>query len=75
MRNGELTWFQLNETEEEVVRALGSPTVVADFGADFRSWQYQIGDIDHHEFSHWLVFRASDRKLLSVTRNYESGGT
>lgn len=69
----EIKWFQLDESPEQVRRALGTPSVVADFGADFQSWQFQIGDIDHHDFSHQLVFRKSTRALISVTRNYEPG--
>lgn len=64
-------WFLLNETKDQVTRALGNPTFVAEFGQDFRSWQYQIGDIDHHDFSHVVVFRKSDGTIVSVTRNYE----
>lgn len=64
-------WFQLNESPAQIRQALGKPSVVADFGADFQSWQFQIGDIDHHDFSHQVVFRKSTRSLVSVTRNYE----
>ena len=63
-------WFQLVETESEVRRRLGQPQMVADFG-EYRSWQYQIGEVEHDEFSHALVFRKSDGKLVSVSRNYE----
>ena len=44
--------------------------MVADFGA-YRSWQYQIGEVEHDDFSHALVFRKSDGKLVSVSRNYD----
>jgi hypothetical protein len=71
LHDGEPRWFLLTETRDQVTRALGQPAMVADFGQDFQSWQYQIGDIDHHEFSHQLVFLKSDRALISVTRNYE----
>lgn len=66
-----VAWLMLNETMEDVVRAFGRPALVAESGAGLVSWQFQLGDIDHHDFSHVLVFRAADRKLLSVTRNYE----
>ena len=71
----ELIWFTLRESPEQMVSALSKPAIVADFGKDFQSWQYQIGTIDHHEFSHQVVFRKSDRSLVSVTRNYESERT
>jgi hypothetical protein len=70
-RDGELRWFLLTETKDEVTRALGPPTVVAGFGQDFVSWQYQIGDVDHDEFSHQVVFRSSVRGIVSITRNYQ----
>ncbi len=63
--------LSLTETPDQVTRILGRPALVADFAGDFLSWQYQIGDIDHHEFSHQLVFRRSTRSLISVTRNYD----
>src|SRR5882672_2389452 len=71
LRDGELIWFTLRESKEEITRALGRPTMVADFGEDFRSWQYQLGDIDHHDFSHQLVFRKSSGALISVTANFD----
>ena len=43
--------------------------MVADFGQDFQSWQYESDE--HEEFSLTVVFRKSDGKLVSVTRNYE----
>ncbi len=66
-----VVWLTLDETMEEVARALGRPALVAESGGGLVSWQFQLGEIDHHDFSHVLVFRGSDRKLLSVTRNYE----
>ncbi|MGJ5820512.1 hypothetical protein [Paludibaculum fermentans] len=66
-----VVWLTLDESMEEVVRALGRPALVAESGGGLVSWQFQLGEIDHHDFSHVLVFRAADRKLLSVTRNYE----
>lgn len=66
-----VVWLTLDETMEDVVRAFGRPALVAESGAGLVSWQFQLGDIDHHDFSHVLVFRAADRKLLSVTRNCE----
>jgi hypothetical protein len=72
LRDGKVSWFLLNETKDQVARSLGQPTMAAEFGHDFQSWQYQIGDVDHDEFSHQLVFRKSDGKLISITRNYET---
>jgi hypothetical protein len=63
--------FLLTESKEQVARALGSPSMVADFGEDFQSWQYQTPDGDHDEFSQMVVFRKSSRSIVSVTRNYE----
>src|SRR5260370_18786027 len=64
-------WFLLHETKDQVARAMGQPALTAEFGHDFQSWQYQIGDIDHEEFSHQLVFRKSSGELVSIARNYE----
>jgi hypothetical protein len=69
---GEVVWFRLKETRDQVGRLLGAPALTADFGRDFLSWQYRIGDIDHDEFSLHVVFRKSENVLISVTRNYES---
>ena len=71
LRNGEVQWFSMSETRAEVARMLGQPTFVAEFGRDFLSWQFRIGEFDHEDFSHQIVFRRSDVKLVSVTRNYE----
>ena len=48
--------------------------MVADFG-EYRSWQYQIGEVEHDEFSHALVFRKSDGKLVSISRKYNRSAT
>jgi hypothetical protein len=63
-------WFLLMETESEVRARLGQPAMVADFG-NYRSWQYQLDeDLDHDDFSHALVFRKSDGRLISISRTY-----
>ena len=62
-------WFQLVESESDVRKCLRQPAMVADFGR-YRSWQYQIGEVEHDDFSHALVFRKSDGRLVSVTRSY-----
>ena len=67
---GEPKWFQLLETESEVRGMLGQPQMVTDTG-NYRSWQYRFGDdLDHDEFSHALLFRKADGKLVSVSRSY-----
>lgn len=71
VREGKFVWFELSESMEQVARRLGQPALTADFGADFRAWQYQIGLDDHHEYSHYLVFRRSDRSLISISRYFE----
>lgn len=63
--------FTLRETRDEIVQRLGHPKVAADFGSDYLSWQYQIDTADHHDFSHYLVFRKANGTLVSVTRNYD----
>lgn len=71
VKNGKLLWFLLGETRDQVARLIGPPAVITGFGDDFVSWQYRIGDRDDEEYSHYFVFRKSDGKLLSVTRNYD----
>jgi len=70
VKDGRVVWFLLNETREDVARVMGQPSVVAGFGDDFISWQYRLEDREDEEFSHFLVFRKSDGKLLSATRNF-----
>ena len=65
-----LHWFRLGETRQEVVRLLGPPKLSSPFGADFEGWQFQIGEMEEGEFSHHVVFRVSDGKLVSVAREY-----
>jgi hypothetical protein len=68
--NGRFEWIHLLESESEVRGQLGQSHMVADFGI-YRSWQYRFGEeIDHDDFSHALVFRKSDGKLVSVSRTY-----
>jgi len=66
--DGEPEW--LLETEAEVRGAMSQPAMSADFGR-YRSWQYRIGgEVEHDDFSHVLVFRKADGRLISMTRNY-----
>jgi hypothetical protein len=66
--------FTLEEGRAGIFHALGSPHLVADFGLDFVSWQYQLEEIDREahtcnagEYSHQFVFRKSTGALVSVT--------
>lgn len=63
-------WFQLTEDRGEVSKLLGKPANVASFLKDFVSWQFQLGS-SHEDFSHVAVFRKSEGKLMSITREYE----
>jgi len=66
----ELLDFTLEETPKEVAARLGAPAHSGAFGPGYFSWFYQIGTQDLHDFSHTLCFRASDRKLVSITRDF-----
>ena len=66
----EPAWFQLTENRDQVGAMLGKPVLVADSGKDFYSWQYQMDSTDE-DYSHYAVFRKTDGKLISVTRQYE----
>lgn len=70
LREGRLIWLHLKESRQEIARLLGPPALTADFGKDFQSWQYRIGDGDHDDSSHILIFRKSTGALVSVTRNF-----
>src|SRR5262245_39771929 len=72
VRNGKFVWFRLEESREEVARVVGPPSEIAGFGQDFVSWQYRLEHREDEEPSHSFVFRRSDGKLLSVTRNFAS---
>jgi hypothetical protein len=62
--------IQPTASPAQVRQAFGQPVFVADFGAGFQGWQFQPGDIDHHDFLHEVVFRKSTDSVISVTRNY-----
>lgn len=70
VEKGQLHWFRLTESRVEVAKQLGLPKMVANFGADFESWQYQLGEVEEEGFSHQLVFRKSTGELISIARNY-----
>ncbi|BDC47779.1 hypothetical protein F183_A00950 [Bryobacterales bacterium F-183] len=66
----ELLRYSLDESMQQIHRALGAPAQVADAGPDLVNWFYKTDVYDQHEHSHQLLFRKSDGKLLSVTRNF-----
>jgi hypothetical protein len=68
---GRVQWLTLGESREDLARAMGPPRMIAPFGADFVAYQYQIGGVDHHDYSHQVVVRRSDGTVVSITRNYE----
>ena len=68
----EMSHILLADTREKILKLFGPPKATAEFGKDFHSWQYQIGEGDHEDFSHQVVFRKSTGELVSFTRNYES---
>lgn len=71
IEKGVLRWFTLAESAAEVERSIGAPLIVADFGEDYRSWHYRLGGVELHDYSHYLVFRRSTGRLISVTRSYD----
>lgn len=70
MAAGELLRYSLEETPAQLVRWLGAPVQIADSDSQFITWYYQTDVQDPHDHSHLLVFRKSDGKLVSVTRNF-----
>ncbi|MFN0171935.1 MAG: hypothetical protein ACKV22_36440 [Bryobacteraceae bacterium] len=70
-QTGFLLKFTLEESFDQVRARVGKPTQIAAFGPNFVTWQYQVDMHDHHEFSHLFCFGDSDRKLVSVTQNFE----
>ena len=71
VKNGEVVWFSINDSKQQILKSLGQPAITASFGLDFESWQYRLGSTDHDDFSHLVVFRKSDQTLVSVTRNFD----
>jgi hypothetical protein len=66
----ELLRFTLEESGQQLTRVLGQPLQVADAGPAHFTWYYQTDVLDKHDHSHLLMFRRSDGKLISVTRNF-----
>ncbi len=67
----ELSGIHLQESSKQVHQLLGEPVQVADINSDFRAWQYRVGDLDHDEFSHSLVFRKTTDTLVSMSRTFQ----
>ncbi len=66
----ELLAFTLDETRAQTLAKLGSPIHTGSFGPGYWSWFYQVGMSDE-DFSHTLLFRSSDGKLVSITRAFD----
>src|SRR5262249_49951920 len=71
VRREGIDWFQLTESPEEIRVQLGPPVMIVPFGLDFVSWYYQFEQMEEQEYSLQLVFRKSEGRLISVTRNYD----
>lgn len=67
----ELSGIQLLESPTDIKHVLGEPTLVSEVNPEFRAWQYRLGDIDHDDFSHALIFRKSTNNLVSISRTFE----
>lgn len=66
----EMSRILLADTRGKILKLFGPPKAAVEFGEDFQSWQYQIGEGDHDDFSHQIVFRKSTGDLVSFTRNF-----
>ncbi len=66
----ELLAFTLEENRGETAVKLGPPVHTGAFGPGYISWFYQVGMSDE-DFSHTLLFRTSDGKLVSITRAFD----
>ena len=67
----ELMRFTLEENTARVAAMLGAPAQVGEAGPHHFSWYLQINVADNHDHSHVLLFRKTDQKLVSVTRDYD----
>jgi hypothetical protein len=70
VKDGVFQWLDFSESRDLLTEVFGPPRVTAAFG-DFVAWQYHVGGVDGHDFSHQLVFRKSTGKLVSITRSYD----
>lgn len=66
----ELLRFTLDENTTQVAGILGAPAQVGEAGPHHFSWYLQLNVMDNHDYSHILLFRSEDKKLVSVTRDY-----
>ena len=46
IRERAFSWFSLTESPDQVRAILGRPALAASTGADYLSWQFQIGEIE-----------------------------
>jgi hypothetical protein len=68
-----VNWFTLRETPRQIQASMGEPSMVAEAGSQWISWQYRVGEnVEHDDFSHQLIFERGSGRLVSVTRNYEA---
>lgn len=66
-----LLQFTLDETSAKVATMLGAPAQTGEAGPAHFSWYLQIDNADTHDHSHVLLFRNEDKKLVSITRNFD----
>lgn len=66
-----LAAMTLDETPDQVTARFGPPQQTAESGPNYQAWQYFLG-ADQHDPSHFFLFRKSDRKLASITRNADT---
>ena len=67
---GELMRYTLDESSEQLTRGRGAPVQIGDASPGYLTWYYKTDVLDQHDFSHLLMFRREDGKLVSVTRNF-----
>jgi len=70
LRVGKLMRYTLDESSVQLTRGMGAPVQIADASPGYFSWYYKTDVLDQHDFSHLLMFRKADGKLVSVTRNF-----
>ena len=62
--------YTLDESSEQLTRGMGAPVQIGDASPGYLTWYYKTDVLDQHDFSHLLMFRREDGKLVSVTRNF-----
>jgi hypothetical protein len=67
--------FTLDESPDQIIKLLGSPSHIDDSLKGYQSWQYEAPpeeDRDDNSPPAWFVcVRSADRRILSVTRNFD----